>query len=71
LQDKGLDIENLEDDQQQQDNILSIYHAVTHTFNATQAVKLIENHMGRIYVNQISQQPIPIPHQQPGPNLPS
>jgi hypothetical protein len=61
LQDNGLLIDALEDDQEMQDNILSIYHAVTHTFNATSAVKIIENHKGNAFVQQVQQQPIPVP----------
>jgi len=48
----GLIIENLEDDQEFQDLILSVFHATTHTFNGTNAVKIIENHMGKAFIKQ-------------------
>ena len=55
LRDQGLVIDNLEDDQSFQDTVLSIFHAVNHTFNGTPAVKIIENHLGRAYVRQQAQ----------------
>ncbi len=55
LRDHGLKVLNLEDDQQQQDFILSIFHAATHTFTNSGAVKIIENHLGHAYVNQVQQ----------------
>lgn len=47
-----LNIENLEDDQKLQDLVLSVFHATTHTFNATAAVKIIENHNGNAFIKQ-------------------
>lgn len=70
LKAKGLVIENLEDDQQLQELVLSVFHATTHTFMGTQAVKIIENHLGRAFVKsqlsqvQVQQQQIAIPPQQ-------
>jgi len=46
----GLIIDNLEGDQTFQDLVLSIYHATTHTFNGSAAVKIIENQNGRAYI---------------------
>jgi len=46
----GLVVDNLEDDQQMQDLVLSVFHATTHTFNGTAAVKIIENHIGKAFV---------------------
>lgn len=57
----GLLIEDLEKDQELQDLVLSVYHATTHTFGGTNAVKIIENHLGKAYVNQTQQIPIQIP----------
>jgi len=54
---QGLAIVRLEDDQALQDLALSIFHATTHTFNATPAVKIIENHAGRALINRIVKQP--------------
>lgn len=50
---KGLVIGNMEDDQTFQDLVLSVFHATTHTFSATGAVKIIENHLGKAFVKQI------------------
>lgn len=43
----GLKIVKLEDDQELQDTVLTIHHAFMHTLGSTNAVKAIENHMGR------------------------
>jgi hypothetical protein len=50
---RGLKIEHLEANQQFQDLVLSVFHATTHTFNATTAVKIIENHKGRAFIKQV------------------
>ena len=52
---KGLVIDELENDQQLQDYSLSVFHATTHTFTGTTAVKIVENHTGRAFIK----------HQQP------
>jgi len=64
----GLIIEDLEDDQEFQDLILSVFHATTHTFNGTNAVKIIENHNGKAFVKQ--QQAILIQQSPPPPKPP-
>ena len=46
----GLIIDDLEEDQEFQDFILSVFHATTHTFNGTNAVKIIENHTGKAFI---------------------
>ena len=43
-------MEHLEEDQQLQDLVLSVFHASTHTFNGTAAVKIIENHIGKAFI---------------------
>ena len=48
----GLIIDDLEEDQEFQDLILSVFHATTHTFNGTDAVKIIENHNGKAFINR-------------------
>jgi hypothetical protein len=48
--DLGLIIEDLEEDQEFQDLTLSVFHATTHTFNGTNAVKIIENHKGKAFI---------------------
>ena len=43
---KGLKVTRLEDDQQLQDKVLSVYHATLVTFEMVPCVKIIENHKG-------------------------
>lgn len=50
---KGLTVVRLEADPQLQDLALSVFHAATHTLTATGAVKIIENHLGGAFINQI------------------
>lgn len=61
----GLIIEDLEADQQLQDAVLSVFHATTHTFSGTGAIKIIENHLGKAFVKTqqtvVIQQPPPPP----------
>ncbi|RLF69028.1 MAG: serine protease [Thermoplasmata archaeon] len=63
----GLKITNLEDDQVFQDLVLSVFHATTHTFSGTPAVKIIENHNGKAFVkierNIVFQVPQPLKEQ--------
>ena len=64
LESKGLKIEHLENDQMLQDLVLSIYHAVSHTFNGNPSVgKIIENHMGKAFVRMSRQVIVPLPGQ--------
>lgn len=69
--DMKLIIDNLEDDQAFQDAVLSVYHATAHTFSATPAQKILENHLGSAFVKMSQTQPIPIPMllQQQGPQM--
>ena len=55
LRQRGLTIRNLEDDKEQQDFILSIFHATTLTFNLSGAVKIFENHLGKAFITQVQQ----------------
>src|SRR3990172_11455570 len=66
LRARGLKILNLEDDKDQQDFILSIYHATTHSFTHSGAVKIIENHRGNAYIEQVQQVMV-----QSGPMMPA
>ena len=50
LESKGLKIEHLEDDQTAQDLFLSVFHATTHCFSITPVVKIVENHLGKAFV---------------------
>ena len=43
----------MENDQTIQDLFLSVFHATTHTFNGTTAVKIIENHNGNAFIKQV------------------
>jgi len=51
----GLKVENLEDDDKLQDLVLSVFHATTHTFDGTRAVKIIENQLGKAFIKQVQQ----------------
>lgn len=44
--DKGLKITLLEEDQELQDKVLSVFHCTLVTFDVTSCVKIIENHLG-------------------------
>lgn len=59
----GLKILDLEKDQRLQDLVLTVYHATTHAFNGTAAVKIMENQEGKAFVK--AQQQIQIPLQFP------
>jgi len=70
----GLVVDDLEADQALQDAVLSVFHATSHTFNASGVVKIIENHQGKEFMKAagqvvIQQQPPrivpPIPPQVP------
>ncbi|MDX2119835.1 MAG: serine protease [Gemmatimonadota bacterium] len=66
---KGLVVDDLEHDQVLQDLVLTVFHATTHTFGATPAAKIVENHLGRAFVLQQSLQNVQLqlaaPPQQP------
>ena len=47
----------LEEDDVLQDLSLSVFHATTHTFAATSAVKIVENHTGRAFIKQYTPSP--------------
>ena len=55
VKEMGLKLENLEDDDKLQDLVLSVFHATTHTFDGTGAVKIIENQLGKAYIKQVRQ----------------
>lgn len=56
----GLKIDDLESDQKLQDLVLSVFHSTTHTFDATSAVKIIENQEGRAFIKMLQAVPIEI-----------
>ena len=51
-QDVGLNITDLESNQDLQDAVLTTHHAFMHTFSSTHCVKIIENHEGIAYIEQ-------------------
>jgi hypothetical protein len=66
----GLNIDDLESEQNFQDAVLSVFHAVSHTFSGTATVKIIENHLGKAFIKAqqmiavqqpLVPQPIPLP----------
>ncbi len=64
----GLIIDDLEEDQDLQDAVLSAFHAMNHTLSGTGAVKIIENHMGKAYVRQqnvVMQHNLPVNRENP------
>lgn len=67
LEKRGINIEHLENDQQTQDLFLSVFHATTHTFNGTSAVKIIENHLGKAFIKQAQPMIIQLPGPPVGP----
>ena len=50
----GLNVIELEDDHILQEAVLSVHHTCIHTLSSTPAIKIIENHIGRAYI-QIAQ----------------
>ena len=54
----GLRIQSLEKDQRLQDLVLSVFHSTTQTFDATPAVKIIENHLGFAFIKQAGLVPV-------------
>ena len=59
----GLKIKDMEEDQTLQDLVLSVFHATTHTFGATPAAKIIENHLGKSFIKMGVQQQVLLPVQ--------
>jgi len=58
---QGLKIVRLEDDDDLQDAVLSVFHSVSLTMNAAPVVKLIENHHGRRWLQTMNVQPVLVP----------
>jgi ATP-dependent protease ClpP protease subunit len=73
LERRHVKIVRLEDDPQLQDYALSVFHAATHTFHGTSAVKIVENHNGSAFIKQlqVQQMIMGMPFQQgPRPQIP-
>lgn len=56
---RGVEVVDLEDDDELQDAVLSVHHATMHTFSLTSAYKIIENHHERAWVQMGGDIPIP------------
>jgi Serine dehydrogenase proteinase len=50
LQDQNLIVDDLEDDQELQDAVLSVYHCFSHLFAMSPMTKIIENHHGKAFM---------------------
>lgn len=61
LEAKGITVKHLEDDQKCQDLVLSVFHATTHTFTSTGAVKIVESHTGKAWMLLSQQTQIMLP----------
>ena len=59
LIERGLFVQSLEHDERLQDASLSVFHATTHTFSGTPAVKIVENHLGQAFIKHYVEQPAP------------
>ena len=53
----GLRTTWLETDEGLQDLALSVFHATTHTFSGSPAIKIVESHTGRAFIKQQAFQP--------------
>lgn len=67
LKNLGLKVFPLEADQTLQEKVLTVYHATMHTFMATAATKIIENHEGRAFLKMMQVHPILVGAPAPGP----
>jgi L-lactate utilization protein LutB len=65
----GLTIEHLESDKAVEEAVVSVYHAASHTFAGTPALKIVENYNGKAFIKaqQVMVQQIQLaqPHQAP------
>ena len=57
LMDLGLKIESLEADQEFQDKVLSVHHSAVISIAQTKAVKIIENNIGKAYIQTAQKKP--------------
>lgn len=53
----GLKIDQLEDNQDFQDKVLSAFHATTHALTSTNTAKIIANHNGNCFIKQFNPTP--------------
>ncbi len=50
---QGVEVNKLEDDDELQDLVLSVHHAFIHTLSSTDAYKIIENHKGVAFIQNL------------------
>ncbi len=62
---QGLKVTRLESDQEFQEKMLSVFHAIMVTFQVTPCVKMIENQYGRGFYTQVQIQQVMAPVPQP------
>jgi Serine dehydrogenase proteinase len=62
----GVVIDDLEDDGELQDAVLSVHHALTHALAMSSAVKIVENNIGRRFVKGVQMNQVFV-QQQPSP----
>jgi hypothetical protein len=67
---KGMNIVCLEDDQELQDKLLSVFHATVLTFETNPCIKMTENHLGKGYYLVMQQQLQLMPQQPFPPQIP-
>lgn len=67
----GLLVDDFEADKAVENAALGLFHATSHTFNSTPAVKLLENHRGRAFIKlaQMIQVPMHVRPAAPAPGL--
>lgn len=53
IRELGLKVSALEDDDNLQEAVLTVHHACLHTMSGTPTIKLIENHNGQAFVQQV------------------
>lgn len=64
----GLVVEHLEAISELQDLVLSVFHSISHTFNATPSTKIVESHLGAAFIKRAQ---VPSLLIQPGFQLPA
>jgi hypothetical protein len=62
----GVNVIDMEDDNELQDLILSIHHSFMHTFVSSTCTKIVENQFGVAYIEKLPMQMQPQQHQQQG-----
>ena len=65
LKKRGVKVYNLEARQSMQDLVLAAFHATTHSFDGTTAVKIIENNTGKSFIKHVVRPVIQMPMARP------